>query len=105
MTDKPFLIIPSETKSREFEPKLLLACMAASAGYPVIVGSRIHIHNAIARLPRGITSPKTLRVRQRVYLKFLKNSDFRLSHGMKSSCFTHIELRVFIGRAGQIQKT
>jgi surface carbohydrate biosynthesis protein len=48
------LIIPSETKSREFEPKLLLAVLAAARGHDVYVGSRIHIHNAIATLPRSI---------------------------------------------------
>ena len=78
MTDKPFLIIPSETKSREFEPKLLLACMAASAGYPVIVGSRIHIHNAIARLPRGIYFAKDIARSSTRVFKILKKLGFSI---------------------------
>jgi surface carbohydrate biosynthesis protein len=47
------IILPSETQSREFDAKLLLACALADLGAEVIVGSRVEIHNAIHRLPRG----------------------------------------------------
>jgi surface carbohydrate biosynthesis protein len=52
--ERPHLIIPSEIRVREFDPKLLLACLAAGRGYRSIVGSRMAIHNSIVTLPRGI---------------------------------------------------
>ncbi|HEX2885045.1 surface carbohydrate biosynthesis protein [Vineibacter terrae] len=55
------VIIPSETQSREFDAKLLLACVLAERGYPSIVGSRNEIHMAIARLPRSIYVGKDVR--------------------------------------------
>jgi surface carbohydrate biosynthesis protein len=57
----PPLLIPAETQSREFDAKLLLACVAAERGFRAIVGSRIHMHLAIARLPRGIYLAKDVR--------------------------------------------
>jgi hypothetical protein len=51
---RPHLIIPSELQVREFDSKLLLACLAAERGYPSVVGSRVEIHNRITGLPRGI---------------------------------------------------
>jgi surface carbohydrate biosynthesis protein len=48
------LLIPSETRSREFDAKLLLACFAAEQGYDCIVGSRMAMHQAIASLPIGV---------------------------------------------------
>ena len=48
------LLIPSETRSREFDAKLLLACFAAEQGYDCIVGSRMAMHQAITSLPVGV---------------------------------------------------
>ena len=48
------VIIPSEIQSREFDAKLLLACILAERGFPCVVGSRNEIHMAITRLPRSI---------------------------------------------------
>jgi hypothetical protein len=50
------LIIPVEEQSREFDAKLLLACVAAERGYPAVLGSRRAIHLSATRLPRGIYS-------------------------------------------------
>lgn len=55
------VIIPSEIQSREFDAKLLLACVLAERGFPCIVGSRNEIHMAIARLPRSIYIGKDVR--------------------------------------------
>lgn len=55
------LIVPSENRTREFEAKLLLGCVAAEAGYSVIVGSRQAIHVWIDRLPPAIYLAKDLR--------------------------------------------
>jgi surface carbohydrate biosynthesis protein len=58
---KPTVIIPSEIQSREFDAKLLLACVLAERGFPSIVGSRNEIHMAISHLPRSIYVGKDVR--------------------------------------------
>ena len=53
--------MPSENRTREFDAKLLLGCIAAEAGYRVIVGNRQAIHFSIDQLPRAIYLAKDLR--------------------------------------------
>jgi surface carbohydrate biosynthesis protein len=65
------LIVPSETQIREFDGKLLLACVAAERGFPVIVGSRIAIHNAIHRLPRGTYLAKDVKQASRRMIRII----------------------------------
>lgn len=55
------IIVPSETQSREFDAKLLLACTLAEKGHPTIVGSRIAIHNHIHKLNHSIYLAKDFR--------------------------------------------
>ncbi len=58
---RPMIILPSETQSREFDAKLLLACMLAERGLPTIVGSRIAIHNHMHKLDPAIYVAKDFR--------------------------------------------
>jgi surface carbohydrate biosynthesis protein len=55
------LIIPVETQVREMDAKILLSCVAAERGFPVIIGSRAFVHYQIASFPRGIYLAKSLR--------------------------------------------
>ena len=55
------LIIPSESRNREFDAKLLLGCVAVEAGFRAIVGSRHDIHASIAEFPQAIYLAKDLR--------------------------------------------
>lgn len=55
------LIIPVENQVRELDAKLLLACVAAERGLPVILGSRTYINFAMTHLPRGLFLAKSLR--------------------------------------------
>ena len=48
------LLIPSETRTREFDAKLLLASFATEQGYDCIVGSRMAMHQVIGSLPIGV---------------------------------------------------
>jgi len=48
------LLLPCETRSRELDAKLLLACVAAERGFPCVLGSRTELHLSAGRLPRGI---------------------------------------------------
>ena len=49
---KAHLIIPVENQVREFDPKLLLACIAARRGYSSVIGSRLEIDFRIASFPQ-----------------------------------------------------
>jgi len=64
-------IIPAEEQSREFDAKLLLACVAAERGFPAIVGARRDIHLKITQLPRGIYYAKSFRSLSDVMFKIL----------------------------------
>lgn len=55
------VILPSETQSREFDAKLLLACALAERGLPTYVGSRIAIHARISCFPRSVYIAKDFR--------------------------------------------
>lgn len=69
-TSASTLIIPVENQVRELDAKLLLACVAAERGFPVIIGSRAFTHFEIASLPRGVYLAKSMRS--------LSNSMFRI---------------------------
>ena len=55
------LLLPAETQIREFDGKLLVACMAAERGVPAVVGSRTAMHACATALPRGIYVSKDVR--------------------------------------------
>jgi surface carbohydrate biosynthesis protein len=55
---RPWLLIPIETKVREFHAKLLLAAVAADSGYDVIIGEQIELKSRLRFLPRGIILEK-----------------------------------------------
>jgi len=55
------IIIPVETQVRELDAKLLLACVAAERGFPVILGSRAFIHFKVDSIARGVYLAKSMR--------------------------------------------
>lgn len=64
-------ILPCEIKSREFDSKLLLACILAERGWRVVVGSRNHIHMKLARLPGSVYLGKDVRFSSRTIVQIL----------------------------------
>jgi surface carbohydrate biosynthesis protein len=50
-----------ETQVREMDAKLLLACVAAERGFPVIIGSRAFVHYKVSSIPRGVYLAKSMR--------------------------------------------
>ncbi len=56
----PPLYLPIEIKSREFRAKLLLACHAAEAGFPVVLGSHQEFSRRLPSLPPGIYAEKAI---------------------------------------------
>ena len=57
---KKSLIIPVENQVREFDPKLLLACIAARRGFSALIGSRWEIDNRISSFPRSVYLSKSM---------------------------------------------
>ena len=60
---KKSLISPVENQVREFDPKLLLACIAARRGFSAMIGSRWEIDNRIASFPRSVYLSKSMTAR------------------------------------------
>jgi len=60
--DTPYLLIPVETRVREFHAKLLLSCVAVEAGFSVIFGWAAQIRRYASYLPRGIMVERSVAV-------------------------------------------
>lgn len=73
------VILPSETQSREFDAKLLLAGYLAERGHPVFVGSRIEMHNRIHTLPRGLYLAKDVRGSSRRIFRIMDKLGFAIA--------------------------
>jgi surface carbohydrate biosynthesis protein len=72
MSDKPPLIIPVENQVREFDPKLLLAVIAARQGFTSIIGSHREIDFRIAAFPRGLYLNKSMTERNLKMFKIMR---------------------------------
>lgn len=59
----PHLILPCETRYREFEAKLLFAAHAAERGWRVTVGAKKALDARLARLPHGVYVGKSVTAR------------------------------------------
>ncbi len=65
------IIMPVENQVREMDAKILLSCVAAERGYPVLIGSRAYIHFAVASIPRGVYMAKSMKTRSIRMFKIL----------------------------------
>lgn len=75
----PLLIVPSESYTREFDAKLLLACATAERGFQVVVGARAAIHNRAHAFPRGIYLAKDVRFSSRRIFSILRRLGHRIA--------------------------
>ena len=66
------LIIPVENQVRELDAKLLLSCVAAERGFPVVIGSRAFVHFEVASIPRGVYLAKSMRSLSSSMFKILR---------------------------------
>jgi surface carbohydrate biosynthesis protein len=66
------VILPSENQTREFEAKLLLACVLATRGFEVVVGARHTIHNRVADFAPSIYIAKDFRKPSERILKLIE---------------------------------
>ena len=69
MKKKLQLLIPVENQVREFDPKLLLACVAAKRGFSSVIGSRREMEFRIASFPRGLYLSKSMTIRSALLFK------------------------------------
>lgn len=76
--EKTPILLPAETQIREFDGKLLVACVAAERGIPAVVGSRTAMHDRATALPRGIYVSKDVRSSSLKMLGILE----RLGHSL-----------------------
>jgi surface carbohydrate biosynthesis protein len=74
MTEKPSLLIPVENQVRELDAKLLLACVAATRGYPVLIGPREEITVRIPLFPKSIYLSKGMAGRSAMLFKLVRKS-------------------------------
>lgn len=65
------LILPIETKVREYHGKLLFAAHAARAGHPVVLGDQTELVDALARFPRAIYIDKSVTVSKEAWFRRL----------------------------------
>ncbi len=91
------LLIPVENQVREFDPKLLLAAIAARRGFPAIIGSRREIDFQIAGFPRGFYLSKSMTMRSLKMFRILR----RLGHevlALDEEALVHLPDEVYYSR-------
>ena len=71
-TVRPPLILPVENQVREFDPKLLLAVVAARRGFPAVIGSRREVDFQIATFDRGFYLSKSMTMRSLRMFRILR---------------------------------
>jgi surface carbohydrate biosynthesis protein len=69
MKEKLQLLIPVENQVREFDAKLLLACIAANKGFSSVIGSRREMEFRIASFPRSLYLSKSMTIRSALLFK------------------------------------
>ncbi|MCC5884914.1 MAG: hypothetical protein JJT88_00600 [Gammaproteobacteria bacterium] len=79
MNSNPSLILPCETRVREFDAKLLLACHAAERGWRVFVGSKRSLDFQAAQIPLGTYVGKSLTYRNAHFYRIVCNLGHRLT--------------------------
>jgi surface carbohydrate biosynthesis protein len=63
------ILIPVENQVREFDAKLLLACIAAKRGFFAVIGSRREMEFRIASFPRSLYLSKSMTIRSALLFK------------------------------------
>ncbi len=60
MKDRPPIILPVENQAREFDGKLLLACVAAERGFPAMLGCHFRIGERMHAFPTSVYVAKAV---------------------------------------------
>ncbi len=75
---KPWLILPMETKAREFHAKTLLAATAAARGYDVLLGEQNALLAQLTHLPRGLYLDKSVARTKSAHFRKLHELGFKI---------------------------
>ena len=78
VSERPWLILPVETKARELDAKTYLACAAAEAGFRVLLGEQNALLRRLSRLPRGFYLDKSIAPLKVPSFERLKKFGFRV---------------------------
>ena len=76
---RPWLLLPIETKAREFDAKLLLAAAAAEAGFDVVLGDQTAIVRRLDLLPHGAYLDKSVSGNKIGHFRNLAQRGFRIA--------------------------
>jgi len=68
----PLLLIPVENQVREFDPKLLLACIAAGRGFSSVIGSRRELEYQIDSYPKSVYLSKSMTGRSLFFFRLAR---------------------------------
>ncbi len=79
MSRTPILILPCETRVREFDAKLLLACHAVERGWRVFVGYKRSLDFHAPQIPPGIYVGKSLTYRNARFYGIVRDLGHRLT--------------------------
>lgn len=79
MTAGRWLLLPVETKAREFHAKLLLAAVAAEQGWQVLLGEQNAMVRQLAHLPRGVYIDKSIARTKTKHFKRLRDRGHRVA--------------------------
>jgi len=78
VSERPWLILPIETKARELDAKTFIACAAAEAGFRVLLGEQNALLRRLSRLPRGFYLDKSIAPLKVPSFERLKKLGFRV---------------------------
>jgi surface carbohydrate biosynthesis protein len=78
MTRMPRLVLAVENLVREFDAKLLLACVAAERGFECILGSRTRVDFMVGRFAPGIYFSKSMTSKSALMFKLLRMLGFEI---------------------------
>ncbi|MDP6344861.1 MAG: hypothetical protein QF578_08675 [Alphaproteobacteria bacterium] len=79
MAAKPWLLLPVETKAREFHAKLLLAAVAAEDGFEVLLGEQNAMLHQLRHLPRGLYIDKSIARSKTAHFRRLRQRGNRVA--------------------------
>lgn len=78
MNQGRWLLLPVETKAREFHAKLLLAAVAAEQGWQVLLGEQNAMVRQLDHLPRGVYLDKSISRTKTKHFRRLRSLGYRV---------------------------
>jgi surface carbohydrate biosynthesis protein len=100
------LIIPVESQVREFDAKLLLACIAANQGFISVIGHPKKLKTHIARFPKSIYLAKDIKASRSNMFKIMRKLGYKIV-AWDEEALVHLPRicrRTPTSRAGSLQR-